>query len=253
MLIDTHCHLDFPEFQKDRDEVLQRARQAGIGYIINIGSSLEGSRRSVELAGQHDCVYATVGIHPHEADKVDKQALVALRELAGSRKVVGIGEIGLDYYKGYSKPENQKVLFTALLTLAKDLNLPVVIHNRDAQADTLKIIKPFLPLKVVVHCFSGDESFLRQCLSEGFFVSFTCNISYKKAAGLRDLLRLTPVERLFLETDAPFLPPEGMRGRRNEPSYVKYLADEVSKITGRPPEEIARITTQNAKQFFGLP
>lgn len=251
-LIDTHCHLDFPEFNQDRDEVIERAKSQGIEYIINIGSSIEGSRRSLELAQQYDCIYATVGIHPHEADRFDKKEEIVLRELAGKDKVVAIGEIGLDYYKNYSKAENQRLLFTSLVNLAKDLNLPLVIHNRLAQEDTLKILKEAMPVKAVVHCFSGDEIFLEDCLALNFFISFTCNITYRKADNLRNLVKITPLERLFLETDAPFLPPEGLRGRRNEPLYVKNLAGEIARIKETSLEEVAQATSANAKNFFEI-
>ncbi|MBM3250026.1 MAG: TatD family deoxyribonuclease [Candidatus Omnitrophica bacterium] len=252
MLIDTHCHLDFPEYDPDRDEVISRAQREGVGCIINIGSSLQGSRRSLELAGNYESIYATVGMHPHEADKFEAKDAALLKGLAGDEKVVAIGEVGLDYYKGYSRPENQKPLFLSLVKLAKELNLPLVIHSRQAPQETLDILRPFLPHKVVVHCFSQDEAFLKECLDLGFFVSFTCNITYKKAQNLRDLVRITPLERLFLETDAPFLPPENLRGRRNEPLHVKELAEEIARIKEIGLEEIARITTQNAQQFFNL-
>jgi TatD DNase family protein len=251
-LIDTHCHLDFPEFNQDRDEVIRRSKEQGIDYIINIGSSFQGSVKSLGLANQYDFIYATIGIHPHEADKFDKKEESALIEFLKQKKVVAVGEIGLDYYKNYSRPENQRVLFTSLLKLAKDFSLPLVIHSRNAHDDTLKALKEILPAKVVVHCFSGTEDFLKQCLELGFFVSFTCNITYKKADDLRRLVKITPLERLLLETDAPFLAPQGFRGKRNEPLYVKYLAKEIAGIKEVNLEEVARITTDNAKSFFKL-
>jgi TatD DNase family protein len=252
MLADTHCHLDFPDFDKDRDEVIKRAKNKGIDYIVNIGSSLEGSKRSQELSRQYDFIYATVGCHPHEADRFNKKIQAALEELARNDKVVAIGEIGLDYYKNYSKIENQKILFISLVKLAKDLGLPLVIHNRQAQEDTLKVLKEALPQNAVVHCFSGNECFLKECLDLGFFISFTCNITYKKAENLRKLVKITPLDRLFLETDAPFLPPEGFRGKRNEPFYVKFLAEEIARIKEISIEEVAQVTTDNAKRFFNL-
>lgn len=252
MLTDTHCHLDFPEFNQDRDIVIKRAKDQGINYIINIGSSLGGSEKSLALSKQYDFIYATVGLHPHEADRFDKETQDALCVLARKDKVVGIGEIGLDYFKNYSKAENQRLLFISLLKLSKDLDLPVVIHNRQADADTLKILKEMMPLEAVVHCFSGDENFLKACLDSGFFISFTCNISYKKAAHLRNLVKITPLDRLLLETDAPFLPPEGFRGKRNEPVYVKYLAEEIARIKEISIDEVAQTTTENAKRFFRL-
>ncbi|MBM3246220.1 MAG: TatD family deoxyribonuclease [Candidatus Omnitrophica bacterium] len=253
MLIDTHCHLDFPEFNQDRDEVIRRAQGAGVNYLINIGSSLAATRASVALAKKYDFIYATAGIHPHEADSFNPRSPRAeLEALAKEEKVVAIGEIGLDYFKNYAHPENQKSLFISLLELARDLDKPVVIHSRQAQEDTLKILKGALPKKTVVHCFSADEHFLKECLALGLLVSFTCNITYRQADSLRGLVKAAPLQQLLLETDAPFLPPEGLRGRRNEPMYVKTLAEEVAKIKGIGVEEIARVTTQNAKSFFNL-
>src|SRR3989338_4307155 len=253
MLIDSHCHLDFPEFDADRDEVIRRAKSAGIGYIINIGSSLLGSKKALELSRQHNFIYAAIGLHPHEADKFDDAAKANIEKLAREDRVVAIGETGLDYYKNYSKIENQKVLFRYLVKLARDSSLPLVIHNRQAQDDTLNILNGALPIKAVVHCFSGDENFLKKCLDLGFFISFTCNITYKKTKDLKTFVKLTPLERLMLETDAPFLPPEGFRGKRNEPAYLKFLAEEIARIKEVGFEEVARITTENARRFFKLP
>ncbi len=289
MLIDTHCHLDFPEFDQDRDEVIKRAKSEGIGYIINIGSSLSGSKKALELSRQNDFIYAAVGLHPHEADKFDDEARAGIEKLVRENKVVAIGETGLDYYKNYSKPdgstaltispewnrraENQKILFKYLVKLAKGLGLPLVIHSRQAQEDTLNILNSALPVKCVVHCFSGDDNFLKECLDLGFFISFTCNITYpakssnsgrdpagvnnmiqrdKKVQNLRTLVKLTPLDRLMLETDAPFLPPEGFRGKRNEPAYIKLLAEEIARIKEVSLEEVSRITTDNAMRFFRL-
>lgn len=252
MLIDTHCHLDFPEYGQDRDEVISRARSQGIGRIINIGTDPQSCRNSLELSGRYEFIYSAVGIHPHDADKIKQADLEAVRKMAREEKVVAIGETGLDYYRNYSQPQNQKELFSALIALAQGLKLPLVVHSRNAEEDTLKILKEANPEKVVIHCFSGDQNFLKACLRMGFFISFTCNIGYKKAQALREAVRLTPIERLFLETDAPFLPPEGMRGRRNEPAYIKLLAEEVARIKGLSPESVADSTTANAKSFFNL-
>ncbi|HTZ11794.1 MAG TPA: TatD family hydrolase, partial [Candidatus Margulisiibacteriota bacterium] len=230
MLIDTHCHLDFPEFNLDRDAVIRRARDEGIEYIVNIGSSLQGSLASLGLSREYAFIFATVGIHPHEADSFKPQDEVELRGLAGDKKVVAIGEIGLDYYRNFSKAENQRNLFSSLIKLAKDLNLPLVVHSRQASADTLGILKEFMPLKAVVHCFSGDQVFLKDCLDLGFYISFTCNVTYKKADSLRKIVELAPLKNIFLETDAPYLAPEAMRGKRNEPANIKLLAETIAGI-----------------------
>jgi len=250
--VDTHCHLDFPEFDQDREEVIQRAKDEGVGYIINIGSSLKSSTRGVELAQEYDFIYASVGVHPHDADGYGKKEEAAIRELAESEKVVAIGETGLDYYRNYSKAENQMALFLSLIKLTKDFALPLVIHTREAREDTLKVLKESMPVKAVVHCFSGDENFLKECLSLGFYISFTCNITYRKADNLRNLVKLVPLDRLLLETDAPYLSPDIFRGRRNEPAYVKYLAEEVARIKGLGLDEVAAATTANATKFFNI-
>jgi len=220
MLIDTHCHLDFPEYDADRAEVIERSIEQGVSRIINVGSSLKGSLDSVALAEKYDCVFAAVGIHPHEAQSFNTQAQGAIRQLAKRKKVVAIGEIGLDFYRNFSKPEDQRLMFERLLALAKEVSLPVVIHSREAEAEVLKYLKAAMPVRALVHCFSGDESFMKSCLDMGFYISFTCNITYKKAQNLRDLVKLIPMDKLLLETDAPYLSPEGFRGKRNEPAQV---------------------------------
>jgi len=254
MLIDTHCHLDFKDFDNDREEVIRRSKEEGIECIINVGSSLEGTKRSIELAEENDFVYAAAGIHPHEADNIKDIDLELFRNSFTSKKIVAIGEIGLDYYKNISSKDNQKKLFIKLLEEAKKKDLPVIIHNRDAHEDIMAILKDVmgLSLKGVMHCFSGDEKLLEECLKIGLLVSFTCNLTFKNAGRLRELAKVVPIERLLLETDAPFLAPQVFRGKRNEPHYVKYLAEELAKIKGMSVEEIARITTDNAKKLFKL-
>jgi len=252
MLIDTHCHLDFPEFQQDREVVINRAKDNNVEYIINIGSSLKGSQESLSLSKRYECIWAAVGMHPHDADEFNSEAFVQLQEFSKAQKVVAIGETGLDFYKNYSSKQNQLKLFYALIDLAKKSKLPLIIHSRQAQDDVVRILKECMPLDAVVHCFSGDEHFLQTCLELGFFVSFTCNITYKKAQGLRDLVKLTPLGRLMLETDAPFLSPEEFRGRRNEPMYVSLLAQHIAKIKEIDVMEVEKVTTENAKRFFKI-
>ena len=273
MLIDTHCHLDFPAFDPDRDQVIRRALEVEISYFINIGATLESSAATCQLACEYPEVYASVGVHPHDADTFDRKAEARLRQLAFEKKVVAIGETGLDYYRNLSGKENQRQAFLKQIALAKDLNLPLVVHCRQAEEETLQILRAALPLRAVMHCFSGDENFLKECLDCGFFISYTCNITYparvfnsgrdpasvkmvqrdKKPYTLIDMVSLTPLDRLMLETDAPYLSPEGFRGQRNEPAQIKLLANEVSQILGVSFGKIADQTTQNAKDFFKLP
>lgn len=252
MLIDTHCHLDFPEFDPDRDEVIKRACGQGVNSIINVGSSILSSQRSLELSLKYQNVYSVVGIHPHEADSFDDNAQDAILKLAEDKKTLAIGEIGLDYFKNFSQKTNQLRLFLYQISLAKKLSLPVVIHTRCAEEDTLRVLKEAMPIKAVVHCFSSGFEFLEEALRLGFFISFTGNITYKKADSLREMAKLVPLDRLMLETDAPYLSPEGFRGKRNEPMQIKLLAEFVAEIRGLTFDEIAKKTTENALGFFGI-
>jgi len=252
MLIDTHCHLDFKDFDHDREEVIRRSREEGIGCIINVGSSLLGTKRSIELAEGNEIIFAAAGIHPHEADNIKETDLESFEDCFSSKKIVAVGEIGLDYYKGISSKDNQKKLFIKLLQEARKKNLPIIIHNRDAHKDITSILKDVMGLSIkgVMHCFSGDETFLEECLGLGLLVSFTCNLTFKNASRLRGIAKLAPIEKLLLETDAPFLAPQLFRGKRNEPGYVKYLAEELARIKGLSVDEVAEITTANARKLF---
>ncbi|MCX7927666.1 MAG: TatD family hydrolase [Candidatus Omnitrophica bacterium] len=251
-LVDTHCHLDFPEFARDRDEVLASAQRQNVHWIISVGSSLSASRQCIELSKRYPNVFATVGCHPHDADTWRAEDEEEFLYLAQNPKVVAIGEIGLDYYRNLSSPNKQEELFRCLLRISKKLAKPVVIHCRQAQEKTLQILKEESVDSVLIHCFSGDEQFLKECITRGYLVSFTCNITYKRSEYLRQLVRVTPLECICLETDAPYLSPEGMRGKRNEPASVRRLAEEVALIKGVTLEEVARQTTLNAVTFFKL-
>ena len=254
MLIDTHCHLDFNDFDADRDAVIDRAKEKGIVKIINVGSSLEGSRRSVELSKRYDIVYAAVGIHPHEADIVTDKIVEDLKSLAKDKKVVAIGEVGLDYYRNLSPKDSQVEAFKKFIHLAGSLKLPLIIHSREADQDIIRILKSEKTEEQtgVIHCFSGDGQFLKECTGLGFNISFTSNLTFKKARALREVAKTVPIEKVLLETDAPYLAPEGIRGRRNEPAYLAYLVDEWVKLTGLSKEDIERITTHNANELFKL-
>jgi len=255
MLIDTHCHLDFSEFDADRPQVLAAAKAAGVGTLIDVGSSLEGSRRAVALSRAYPEVFATVGIHPHDAKACDEAAFTEIEKLAREPKVVAIGEVGLDYYRNLSEPAAQREVFGRFLALAARAAKPLVVHCRNAESDTLQMLTPAgtkgIP-GIVVHCFSGSADFLSACLERGFCLSFTANITYKKAEGLRDLVRSVPLERIFLETDAPYLSPEGKRGRRNEPANVVEVAREISRVKGVDIATVCAETTKNARRFFKI-
>jgi len=265
MLIDTHCHLDFNDFDMDRDEVINRAKAQGVEKIINVASSIEGTRRAVELAAKYDMIYASVGVHPHEAKTVTDKVITDFKALSsrahlsvpynsGRSKVVAVGEVGLDYYRNLSPKDEQISAFKKFIGLARDLNLPLIIHSREAEREALDILAKENKngVDAVMHCFAGDSDFLKRCLDMGLFISFTCSLTFKNAKNLREAAKSMPIERLMLETDAPFLAPQEYRGKRNEPAYLTYLVDEWSKILGLSREDIARITTHNANTFFSL-
>ncbi|MDD3905882.1 MAG: YchF/TatD family DNA exonuclease [Candidatus Omnitrophica bacterium] len=254
MLIDTHCHLDFPDFDKDREDCLNRARRAGVTGIIDVGSSIESSRRAVALAKTHEMIYASIGVHPHDAGTVTDKVIADFRELAKSEKVVAIGEVGLDFYRNLSPKEEQKSAFIKFIHLADELDLPLIIHARDAADDTISILNKEKGRRFcgVMHCFSGDKKFLKECLGLGLYISFAGPLTFKNAAALRDVAKEVPVERLLVETDAPFLAPQKYRGQRNEPAYITSLVDEWAAITGLTQSDIARITTHNANELFKL-
>ncbi|GJQ49098.1 putative deoxyribonuclease YcfH / radical SAM domain protein [Candidatus Kuenenia stuttgartiensis] len=254
MIIDTHAHLDFPEYKTDLDSVLSRAREAGVGSIINVGTSLSTSKKCIALAHRFENIYASVGIHPHSATKVSEETWLELESLIGGSKIVAVGETGLDYYRNKSPHEDQQVLFEKHLALAKKHDLPVIIHCREASEDCLKILNKYKNggLKGVVHCFSGTAEVAKACLDLGMFLSFAGPITFKNAQNLRDIAKTVPVERLLLETDCPFLSPHPKRGERNEPSYLSLVIPVFAEIYGLSPEDIARITSFNAYALFGI-
>lgn len=254
-LVDTHCHLDLPDYKDDLPAVLERASAAGVERVVVPGTGVESSLAAVALAEKDPRIFAAVGIHPHEADKVGSEDVANLREITlTSDKIVAIGEVGLDYYKGYSDPGKQKELLGELISLAVQLDLPLILHNREASKDLIELLdkKPPHYLRGVIHCFSGDEAFLENVLSRGFYVSFAGNITYEKAAHLREMAKKVPIERLLIETDGPYLTPAPERGKRNEPANVRKLIDLYSGMYNLDAESIAAGTTHNANRLFSL-
>lgn len=259
MFTDTHAHLDLPDFDADREEVIKHSQEEGIKSIINVGSSLKGCFAAVDLASRYENIYASVGIHPHSAGEIDNNGFKQLKGLlpaplgARANKVVAIGEVGLDFYRNLSPVDTQKELFRKFVELSVTANLPLIIHSRQAEEETLGILKEKArELRGVVHCFSGSRDFLRSCLDLGLHISFTCNITYKKSDNLRELVKLVPEDRLLLETDCPYLSPEGMRGKRNEPVNIKLLAGFLAGLRDCSIEAIAKSTTRNAGRLFHL-
>lgn len=254
MIIDTHAHLDFPDYNPDLESVLSRAKEADVGCIINVGTNLASSKKSVALANRYSNIYASIGIHPHDASKVSEQDWRALESIVKESKVVAIGETGLDYYRDRSPREDQQRIFHKHLTLAKAHDLPVIIHCRDAGSDCLKILDEHKNgmLKGVVHCFSGTEEMAKKCVEMGLYISFAGTVTFSNAQILREVAKSVPVEKLLLETDSPFLAPQPKRGKRNEPSYLSFIVPVLASIYGLSEKDIERITTFNACQLFDI-
>jgi len=254
MFIDTHAHLDFPDYNPDREEVIKRTQEQGVDYIINVGATLEGSKRSLELAEKYDFIYAAIAIHPHHAGDADENILKELEELASCPKVVAIGETGLDFYRNLSEPQSQEKLFRYCIKLARKFSLPLIIHSREAGDDTLRILEEenVEELGGVLHCYSYPVDIAEKILNMGFYISVAGQVTFPKAQGLRDVVKKIPSERMLLETDCPFLAPQKFRGKRNEPAYVRYIAGELGNIYGLSIDDIANITSQNAKRLFKI-
>jgi TatD DNase family protein len=260
MLIDTHAHLDFREFDQDRDQVIKRAFRKGIEKIINIGCNLERSRNSIKLAERYDNIYAAVGIHPHDIVNYQlSEAETELKKLAKQNKVVAIGECGLDYFRmdKENKEENirrQKDFFIMQIRIARDFNLPLIIHCRDAYSDLLEVLKEQANShKGVTHCFSASFKYAKEFLDLGFLISFTGNITYaKEDDAILETVKEISLDKIMVETDSPYLAPVPHRGERNEPAFVRYIAEKITEIKEIDFEKVAEQTTKNAIKIFNL-
>lgn len=256
MLVDAHCHLDDAQFTDDLEQVVARAQDAGMRAIISAGASLESNRVAVALADRFSPIYATVGIHPEHAATCDDATLKAIRELASQRKVVGIGEIGLDFYwKENPSREIQERALIAQMELAAELNKPVVIHDRNAHAELMAILRRSVQSNApmprgVLHCFSGDLAMARQAIDLGFMISFAGNLTFKNARELQAIARELPLDQIVIETDAPYLSP--LRGKRNEPANVARVADKIAELKQIELSVVEQTTTQNSERLFGL-
>ncbi len=252
-IIDTHAHLTKSDYKSDRDQVVKRAQDAGVEYIINVGYNLKTSIASVELAEKYDSCYAAVGIHPHDAKTLDEKTFKELEALAKNPKVVAIGEMGLDFHRNLSPKEIQIEAFNKQLLWAETLNLPVVVHDRDAHQATMDILKEHSDLKVVLHCFAGDAEMAREAKQRGYLLSIGGPVTFKNSKHLPEVLKIVELENLMLETDCPYLTPEPHRGQRNEPSYLPIIARKVSELlTPLTYEDVCRVTSLNAKKFFNI-
>lgn len=258
VLVDSHAHIGARAFNKDRNEVVERARKAGVAAIVDVGSDLESSETAIALTQQYEEVYAVVGFHPHNAAGMANGDVDKLAGLAAEPKVVAIGEIGLDFYRNLSPQDDQVDALERQLALAEELGLPVVIHSRNAHEEVLGILTRWAgrsrldrPLGVL-HCFSGDTSLAEKYVDMGFFISIAGPVTYRNSHA-PEIARNVPLEKLVIETDCPYLAPEPYRGKRNEPSYVSLVADRIGQIRGMPREAVAEQTVENALRLFRLP
>jgi TatD DNase family protein len=254
ILVDTHAHLDSRSFSGDLGEVISRASAADVGSIVTVGTDLVSSRAAVALAEKHAEIFATVGIHPHEAAHADHNALAELERFCMHPKVVAVGEIGLDFYRNLSPPDRQRQVFLEQLELAKEVDKPVVIHDRDAHEPVLAILKERgARWRGVLHCFSGDYSMAMEAIGMGFYISIAGPVTFQNAQRLQILARELPLDRLLVETDCPYLAPHPHRGQRNEPAYVRLTAAKIAEVKGLSLASVAEATTANARQLFELP
>jgi TatD DNase family protein len=262
MIIDSHCHLQFPQFQDDRVQVLERAWQAGVKSIVVVGTDADSSQQALALAEAHRNLFATVGWHPHQAVQFDDQRRLALRRLAQSPKTVAVGEIGLDFYRNLSPPEEQRSVFQQMLDMAAELGLPVVIHSRAAEEEAFAILSVWAtwvkgqwpqerPLGVV-HCFGGDLTLALRYVQLGFLISIPGSVTYPNADRLASVVAGLPLECLVVETDAPYLTPQSMRPRRNEPSFLVETVGRIAEIRAQTVREVAEKTSANAAALYGI-
>jgi TatD DNase family protein len=262
-LIDSHAHLDFPEFEGDLEPVLARAGDEGVGRVVTVGFDLESSHRAVSLAREHANLKSCVGVHPHEAGKVTRSYLADMRELGADAQVVAVGEIGLDYYRDRAPRPAQRRVFGEQLDLAAELGKPVVVHDREAHGDVRRMLaqwsedlagsngKLSRPLGVV-HCYSGDLAMAEELFQLGFLISVAGPVTFENARRLQELVGRLPLDKLLVETDCPFLSPHPYRGQRNEPARVRLVAEKIAEIKVVPLSEVARATTDNATRVFRL-
>ena len=251
MLIDSHAHIQLDKFDADRGAVLERAQEAEVHAIMVIGFDLETSRGAIALAEQYDQIYATVGMHPHDAKNLHDETIHIFRELAAHPKVVALGEMGLDYYRNLSPRPIQKAVFERQLDLAEELDLPIVIHNREAYHDILPILQARRGrVRGVMHCFSGDVEIMHRSLTLGFYIGIGGPVTYRKSDALQEVAQKVPADALLVETDCPWLAPQFRRGKRNEPAYVRATAEKIAELRGISLEEIGEITTQNFEDLF---
>ena len=252
MYFDTHAHYDSSKFSEDRDEVLRAVFDSGVSLIVDPGDTLERSKNTVALANQYDSIYAAVGVHPEEYETWTADTINQLRELAGDPKVVAIGEIGLDYYWDTEHKELQKQIFRSQIELALELDLPIIVHDREAHGDCFAIVCEYPQLRGVFHCYSGSAEMAKELIKRGWYLGFYGPVTYKNNVKAMEVLTVTPLERIVLETDSPYLSPVPNRGKRNDSRNLPYIAAVVAREKGISVEDAAAITYENGKKLYGI-
>ena len=252
MLFDTHAHLNDPAFDPDREELMAGLAGKGIGLVMNAGCSLESSRDIIQMAEKYPWLYASVGSHPDSADEVNEEVIEEYRKLCSHEKVKAIGEIGLDYYYEDIPREIQKQAFRMQMALANELDMPVIIHEREAHDDGMRIVKEFPKVKGVFHCYSGSAEMARQLVNMGWYIGFTGVLTFKNARKAVETAASIPLERIVLETDCPFMAPEPYRGKRNDPGYLPKMAEKLAEIRDISVDEAIAVTTENAKRLYRI-
>lgn len=254
MLFDTHVHLNADQFENDVDEVIRRAKEAGVNYMVVVGFDEKTIKKAMALVENYDGLYAAVGWHPVDAVDMTEEHLQWLEELAAHPKVVALGEMGLDYHWDKSPKDVQKEVFRKQIQLAKKVNLPIIIHNREASGDVVQILKEEGAAEVggIMHCFSGSTEIAKQCLEMNFYISLGGPVTFKNAKKPQEVAKAVPLDRLLVETDCPYLAPHPHRGKRNEPAYVKFVAEKIAELKEISFEELAKVTTENAKKLFRI-
>jgi len=254
MLFDTHAHYDDNKFDTDRHNVIEKVHREGVSYILNACTDMESVKLGLELTQKYPYMYAAIGIHPHCAKEATDSTLASLYELASHSKVVAIGEIGLDYYYNFNPREIQKVSFSKQINMAKELSLPIIVHNRESHEDVLNIITREKAKEAggVFHCYSGSIEMAREVLNNNFYISIGGPVTFKNAKKVFEVIKYIPEDRLLVETDCPYLTPEPFRGKRNDSGYLKYIVEKVADIKGMAFEEVAAVTTENAKRLFRI-
>jgi TatD DNase family protein len=255
MFFDTHAHLDDPRFRDDQAQVAQNARDAGLELIVNIGCGLDSIRSTLRLTERYDWIYGTAGVHPHDAKTMDEELYFTLKDLAKNPKILAVGEIGLDFHYDHSPRDVQEQVFRLQIGMARELGLPLVIHDREAHQTTLEILDETRAwdLGGIIHCYSGSWQMARQIIKKGYYIAVGGVLTFPSAARLKEVVREIPMDKLLIETDCPYLAPAPYRGKRNEPAYMVKTAEAVAELRGLPLEEVGRITTENGRKAYRIP